>query len=1106
MMRLEELAAGQRVNGITGAGVEIVATSWIGGDFLEVTYRDAAGAIGEAFLDRTYESNLALETGRDDTFGADAGEWKLGVEALRIKHAALIDPMLAVSNSALQPLPHQITAVYGELLPRTPLRYLLADDPGAGKTIMCGLYIKELLLRGELERCLVVAPGSLADQWQDELWEKFGLKFSVLSRDGLQSAVPGTYFDDNPLLIARMDMLKRDESLQEDLDAIDWDLVVVDEAHRMSAKWGRDGLDRTKRYALGQLLGRRARNFLLMTATPHSGDPEAFQIFLALLDEDRFGGRPTGSSLSPGSDVMRRMLKEDLLTMEGRPLFPPRKAYTVRYRLSSVEQELYDEVGEYVRQGMVSVERIREGDRRRATNLGFALIVLQRRLASSPEAIWRSLQRRRAKLGGLRDELAERGEAFWEQATIRLPGSWSDDPTMEATAEEEAFADEAVERISAAETLGELDAELSQLDRLIPLARRARESGTDQKWLELRSILESAQMTDDSQGRPRKIIVFTEHKDTLNYLRDRITALPGRAEAVVEIHGAMDMRERRRVQHRFTQDPNTTVLLATDAAGEGLNLQAAHLMVNYDLPWNPNRIEQRFGRIHRIGQKETCHLWSLVAEDTREGAVFIRLLEKMEEQAVSLGGKVYDVLGETFEGEPLERLLARAVREGEGARRHLERIIDARVGDELPRLLEQRALYREVLLPVDIEGARRRADLGQRTRLQPHLASAWFAESLHVLGGRMQMRSDGTAEVLRVPEPVRERARAGTVLNERYRNVRFAPEQEQSATAGGTVLGPGSPVFDALVDTVAERYASTPVPGTLLIDPTGRDHSTRLLAAIGHEVVDGRAVPTALSRRFEIVEIDESAAGAAVGLRHLDYRAATDQELTRLRGIQGTALADPVSLAMRWAVNHLVAEHTTDVRNSHGAATERRREAINDRLRNLSPSDPVAGRLRHRLERLAEEAQIVSRRPRIHAVALVVPASMFGITPQIDSVASLEAATARTVRDLEEQGLAATSTEAGVVQVDRGGETVWIDVRVGDGAGHRLRMARSDVIQGANLGDRYRLALIDREEIRYVAAPYDRLRLDKYHQHEFDLVWSSLWRAGSRKLEEKKTQ
>lgn len=569
-------------------------------------------------------------------------------------------------------------------------------------------------------------------------------------------------------------------------------------------------------------------------------------------------------------------------------------------------------------------------------------------------------------------------------------------------------------------------------------------------------------MTDDSQGHPRKIIVFTEHKDTLSYLRGRITALPGRAEAVVEIHGAMDMRERRRVQHRFTQDPNTTVLLATDAAGEGLNLQAAHLMVNYDLPWNPNRIEQRFGRIHRIGQKETCHLWSLVAEDTREGAVFIRLLEKMEEQAASLGGKVYDVLGETFEGEPLERLLARAVREGEGARRHLERIIDARVGDELPRLLEQRALYREVLLPVDIEGARRRADLGQRTRLQPHLASAWFAESVHVLGGRVQLRADGTAEVLRVPEVVRERARAGTVLNARYGNVRFAPEQEQPATAGGTVLGPGSPLFDALADTVAERYASSSVSGTLLIDPTGRDDSTRLLAAVGHEIVDGRAVSTALSRRFEIVEIDESAAGAAAGLRHLDYRAATDQELTQLLGMRGTAFVDPVSLAMRWAVSHLVAEHTTDVRNSHGAATERRREAINDRLRNLSPSDPVAGRLRHRLERLAEEAQIVSRRPRIHAVALVVPASVFGITPQVDSVASLEVATARTVRDLEEQGLAATSTEVGAVQVDRGGETVWIDVRVGDGAGHRLRMARSDVIQGANLGGRYRLALVDR--------------------------------------------
>jgi superfamily II DNA or RNA helicase len=857
VMRLEELSAGQRVNGITGAVVEVVAAKWIGGDFLEVTYRDAAGGTDAAYLDRAAEADLHVDTGDDGEFSAEAAEWKLGVEALRIKHAALIDPMLAVSSSALQPLPHQITAVYGELLPRTPLRYLLADDPGAGKTIMCGLYVKELVLRGELERCLIVAPGSLADQWRDELWEKFGLKFSVLSREALRSAVAGTYFDDNPLVIARMDMLKRDEDLQEDLDAIDWDLVVVDEAHRMSAKWGRDGLDRTKRYALGQLLGRRARNFLLMTATPHSGDAEAFQVFLALLDEDRFGGKPTGATLSPGKDVMRRMLKEDLLTMEGRPLFPPRKAYTVRYRLSPLEQELYDEVGEYVRQGMLSVDRIREGDKRRATNLGFALIVLQRRLASSPEAIWRSLQRRRTKLGGLRDELAARGEAFWDQAN-RLTDPRADDLGAEATAEEEAYADEAVERISAAETLGELDAELSQLDRLIPLAHRVRTSGADQKWLELRGILESTSMTRDARGRPRKIIVFTEHKDTLNYLRERIVALPGRADSVVEIHGGMDMHERRKVQQRFTQDQHTTVLLATDAAGEGLNLQVAHLMVNYDLPWNPNRIEQRFGRIHRIGQRETCHMWSLVAEDTREGAVFIRLLEKMEEQVAALGAKVYDVLGETFDGEPLDGLLTRAIREGEGARRHLETVIDARVAEELPKLLDQRALYKDELLPVDLDAARHRADLGQRTRLQPYLAAAWFAESMSVLGGRMQLRSDGEAEVLRVPESVRDRARTGTVLKERYGSARFVPEPEDGSGAGRPALGPGHPLFDALTDTTADRYAGSATPGTILVDPTGRDSRVRLLAAVGHDIFDGSPSPEMLSRRFEIVEIDES--------------------------------------------------------------------------------------------------------------------------------------------------------------------------------------------------------------------------------------------------------
>ncbi len=331
-MRLEEVMPGHRLRGVSAGAIEIVSTDWMGGDYLRVVFRDGAGRVADRLLDRNDEAVLVLDVpSRTRAFEGDATVWKEAAEALRLRYAALLDPMLAVSHSTLQPLPHQIKAVYGEFLPRTPLRYLLADDPGAGKTIMCGLYVKEMILRGELDRCLIVAPGGLVDQWHDELWTKFGLQFRIVSRD-LLAATPGSsVFEEFPLLIARMDMLARDEELQDQLDRSEWDLVVVDEAHRMSARWNGPELDTTKRYSLGQQLGRLTRNLLLMTATPHSGDPAAFQAFLALLDEDRFvGGGRVERSTPPGNDVMRRMLKEELLTMDGRPLFPDRVAATVQ--------------------------------------------------------------------------------------------------------------------------------------------------------------------------------------------------------------------------------------------------------------------------------------------------------------------------------------------------------------------------------------------------------------------------------------------------------------------------------------------------------------------------------------------------------------------------------------------------------------------------------------------------------------------------------------------------------------------------------------------------------------------------------------------------------
>lgn len=376
-VRLEELTPGARVGGVVSHGaVSVVQVRWHGSNAVTLIYQDDTGRSDQRLLYRGHEPSLWLEeASRAYAFDGDPGLFRLAAEALRIRMAARFDPMLAVTTSDLDPLPHQIRAVYGELLPRTPLRFLLADDPGAGKTIMAGLYLKELLLRGDLSRCLIVAPGGLVEQWQEELAEKFSLRFELLTRTMIDATVDGSVFEQHPLLIARMDQLARAEDLAAPLERSDWDLVVVDEAHRMSAHYFGGELKTTMRYRLGQLLGRVTRHFLLMTATPHAGKEESFQAFLALLDADRFEGRyRDGVHSADTSGLMRRMVKEDLLTFDGRPLFPERVAETLRYQLSDGERELYEAVTQYVREEMNRADRLKEeGDKPRGNTVGFAL-------------------------------------------------------------------------------------------------------------------------------------------------------------------------------------------------------------------------------------------------------------------------------------------------------------------------------------------------------------------------------------------------------------------------------------------------------------------------------------------------------------------------------------------------------------------------------------------------------------------------------------------------------------------------------------------------------------------------------------------------------------
>ena len=542
MARLEDLKRGATAKGILpDCLVTVIDVKWYGSAAVELIYKDPAGKPNVVLLYRDREPTLEIaETGWPWSFDGDGKLFRLVSEAHRINLAHLFDPLLAIHTSMVDPLPHQITAVYGEMLPRRPLRFLLADDPGAGKTIMAGLLIKELLIRGDLHRCMIVCPGNLAEQWQDELYQRFQLPFEILTNDKLESARTGNWFAENHLAICRLDKLSRNEDVQAKLANTDWDLVVCDEAHKMSATFFGSEVKYTKRYRLGQLLGQLTRHLLLMTATPHNGKPEDFQLFLALLDSDRFEGRARdGVHTVDASDLMRRLVKEHLLKFDGTPLFPERRAYTVSYKLSDAEASLYKSVTDYVREEFNRADALdNEG---RKGPVGFALTILQRRLASSPEAILQSLRRRRERLERrLREEQILKRGADLQDDDQRLPSLTEEDidelddaPDAEVEETEETVVDQA----TAARTIAELQAEIEILKNLEALALKVRRSGTDRKWEELSSILQNQAEMFDAQGHRRKMVIFTEHRDTLNYLSERLRALLGAPEALVTVHG-----------------------------------------------------------------------------------------------------------------------------------------------------------------------------------------------------------------------------------------------------------------------------------------------------------------------------------------------------------------------------------------------------------------------------------------------------------------------------------------------------------------------------------------------------------------------------------------
>ena len=808
-------------------------------------------------------------------FSGDAQKFKLALEATRIRLAHQFDPHFAVSVSQIDPLPHQLEDVYHCVLRKPCIRFMLAHDPGAGKTIMAGLVLKELKFRGLAERILIVTPANLADQWRRELLEKFGETFEVITRESIDALYGRNVWADRAQCITSVDFAKQDD-VRDMLSDVEWDLVIVDEAHYLAAYRYGERRKETKRYKLGKLLAAKTDHLLFLTATPHRGDPDNFRLLLELLDEDvSQSGQVLAEAAQHGENpLLRRRLKEDMKDFDGKPLFPPRHVNTVSYELSEPEKRLYEAVTEYV------TNHFRLAEQQQNRNVGLAMTILQRRLASSLRAIRRSLERRRDRLRKLRKEGLESAQ----QAHTPVE--------LEDLAEHDRwrYEQEAIERFTLAKTLRELEEEIGHLDRLVDLAKAAERQGTETKLEQLRRVVQSEALA--STG--KKLLIFTEHRDTLEYLVEKLSDW---GFSVTQIHGNMPLPQRVQKEKEFQHDRQ--IMVATEAAGEGINLQFCSLMVNYDIPWNPNRLEQRMGRIHRYLQREEVHIYNLVASDTREGKVLQRLMEKLEKMRHELGSdRVYDVVGEILPGVSLEDLFR-------------EHLAGKRTLEEICALIESVPVDRSKFSQISLESlATRYIDMSRlieeeqqakENRLVPEYIEAFFVEAFRSLGGRMERRRDGLWRIAHVPAALRPSfptPHIGTVLRS-YPKVTFRKEQAKRLEET-EFLGPGHPLFEAVLEKVLHEYMSALSRGALFIDPDAS--APYLLWFLLGEVRDGTGSP--VGQRVFAVRQEEQ--GSVV-----QVRPSALQDIVPVQPEQRSALPDlpfapDEEKVISWALDNLI--------------------------------------------------------------------------------------------------------------------------------------------------------------------------------------------------------
>ncbi|MCL4785392.1 MAG: DEAD/DEAH box helicase [Verrucomicrobia bacterium] len=786
-------------------------------------------------------------------FGAKPRLFKLGLEALRISLAQEYDPFFGLSISRVDPLPHQLDAVYNHLLKSARVRFLLADDAGAGKTIMAGLLLKELKLRGLVERVLIVCPANLAFQWQRELADRFQETFHILRGADLRVQYGVNLWNDKPQIITSMDLAKRDEILPSVRQAEDWDLVIVDEAHRMSA---RDVEHKSERYRLGELLREKTAHYLLLTATPHKGDPGNFSLFLQLLDQEAYADvksihdamdrREAACYLRRTKEVMLNFPKPQADgSWKAEKLFTKRIPTTVAFSLEGDEMELYRAVTQYVQRQ--SARAAEAGDDRRARAVGFIMAMYQRRMASSTHSLKQSLLRRQKSLKQLLETANHLGE-------LPMPDIPTDEEWEEMDDAEREAKERELERATLARRKPELEEELKDIADLIAQAQQVEDGGHELKLRRLKAQLTEQGIFSDRNVR---LLLFTEYKDTLDYL---VAKLKAWGLTVGQIHGGMkpgsrDEEGTRLYAERSFWDLKTQVLVATEAAGEGINLQCCHVLFNYDIPWNPSRLEQRMGRIHRYGQTKDCLIFNFFAQNTVEGKVLHKLLEKLQVIRDALDDDaVFNVVGEVLPSNQIERLL-RDFYAGKLSANDIEARLEVEVREEDFRNICKSALEglakKNLNLPMLVE---RRA-MAQERRIVPETVARFFESSAKETGLTLNpiTGAERAFRVGRVPTALYDQARTKD-----WRLPQLAKNYDRICFERATLdtdarlewVTPGHPLFEAVRRQIWDQTQPQLRQGVVLYELEREQPA--LLELFIAEVADGTG--NTLHRRLFLVE------------------------------------------------------------------------------------------------------------------------------------------------------------------------------------------------------------------------------------------------------------